>query len=78
MTRATNVPGRGGRLKVIIINTGSSDEVLRASVDPDELANSAVIAYNRGKITYTGEHAQREIFLISDTASTPVYYTEVL
>ena len=60
-----------------IVNLGSSDEILRASLDSTELANSAHIAFNRGFIIFRGPDAQREIRLISDTATTPVSYSEV-
>jgi len=77
MTRATNIPSAKGRREVIILNAGSSDEILRADTDFAKLATSATVAYNRGMIKYRGPQAEQEIGLISNTATTPVYYTEV-
>jgi len=77
VSRATNVPSRKGRKEVIILNAGSSDEILRADTDPEKVATSATVAYNRGMIKYRGPQAEGEIWLISNTAATTVNYTEV-
>jgi len=77
VSRATNIPSAKGRREVIILNAGSSDEILRADTDPEKLSGSANVAYNRGMIKFSGPQASGEIWLISNTAATAVNYTEV-
>lgn len=58
------------RKEVHIINQDSDDQTLRAETNKEDLANSALIAYNRETIVFRGPIAQLAIWCKADASCT--------
>jgi len=77
-TTATLALHPNPRRKVAVItNQDTGDEAVRAHNAKEDLANQAIIAYNRESIKFTGKAAQDAIWMISDTAATAVTVSEL-
>ncbi len=71
------VPANADRVEVIVHNS-QSGTVVRVDKDRELAAASANIMYYQDSIIFRGPIARQRLWVISDTATTTVNYTEVV
>ena len=71
-------PANSERVVLVVYNAGSADEIVRVDLDREAVATSANVIHNRETFIFRGPIAKRRIWVISDTATTTVNYTEII
>ena len=69
--------GHEKRKTAVVTNEGTADEIVRIHYDNGQLASSAIPIYNRETYRISGKYAKSTWWVLSDTASTKVTWSDL-